>query len=404
MPSVFVDPAAPDPQRVDVGVLRREEERPVPRLVDPGVDRVDRRPVHALEKDIPAVDGDDEGSGPAGAGLLDQVHRADPESPGAPVPLAPAAAEDGGPLIQRLPAMVVRPPKFRLRDGEAFDAARAGVTAVECQVARLPGHHELDLDRPKRPMVAPNLNQGFHLRRPVGTHGKGAHMDVVEFDLVDQEPRDRLPDPDRHQPRRDIPAVAGLRLAHLEAEGSAVAAHLRGRRPVRGRDGRGQADLEPVRTRLHVLGHVHAQGGEHVSVGADPRAVQVNGGEDVEPLEPEVQPLAGAGCRRGDLGPVPPIPLLHPPAVVMVRAEEGVGNDAGALVVEVDVARDAGRHPAIGERQRRAAHARAEPRLGMHHVPFPRHRQHGLHVSRQGRGRAASGSNPNLQVSRTGSR
>jgi len=367
---LLVDAAAPDAHGVDVGVLGGLEQQVVAGGVHAGEDRVGRRPVHALEEDLLPVDRDDERDAAVVVRLLDEIHGADAELAAAPVELAAAAAEDRCPFVQGLRAVIVRPPELRLGHDEALDVARARRIAGEGKLAGLTRDGELDLDRSGRAVVVAQLDEGLQFGAAVRAQRDRADKHVGDLDLVDEEPRHGLPDADGDEARRDVPAVAGLGLAHLQAEGVAVAAHLGAAGgAVRRIDGGTETDLETVGAGLHVVGDVHAQRREHVLVLPDDLAVELHGGEAVQPLEQQVQPLAGPGRGRREVGAVPPVPLLHPTDLIVVHPHEGIADQAGALAVEVDVTGHLRVDPALVERQGRAAGRQPKVGLGRHEFP-----------------------------------
>jgi len=382
---LLVHAAAPDAHGVDVGVLGGLEQQVVAGGVHAGEDRVGRRPVHALEEDLLPVDRDDERDAAIVVGHLDEIHGADAELAAAPVEFAAAAAEHGRALVQGLRAVVVRPPELRLRHDEALDVTRSDRVAGERQQARLPGDRELDLHRPGRAVVMAQFDEGLQLGAAIRPQRDGAHEHVGDLHLVHQQPRHRFPDADGDEPRRDVPAVTRLRLAHLETEDVAVATHLGCARRTIGRvDGRAETDLEAVGARLHVVGDVHAQRREHVLVLPDDLAVELHGGEAVQPLEQQVQPLAGPGRGRREVGAVPPVPLLHPTDLIVVHPHEGIADQAGALAVEVDVTGHLRVDPALVERQGRAAGRQPKVGLGRHEFPRGIQGQGLFHGEREG--------------------
>ena len=348
---MLVDAAAPDAQGVDVGPPGRLQELMVTRVVDPRVDRIHRRPIHALEKNFTPVHRHDERRGSVRRGLLNEVHRADAEAAAPLVQGRPGAAQDRSPRIQGLCAVVVRPPQLGLGHGEALHVAVAGRVARQRQPAGLAGDGQLELDRPGRAVVVLQLDPGLQFGGAVRRQRHRAHIHVGDLRGLDQQPGHGFPNPDRDQSRRDVPPVAGLGLAHLQAQRRAIAPHLGRGLAARRRHRRTEADLEPVRPRLHAIRHIQPEGGEHVAVPPHFPPVEVDRGKDIQPLEAQVQPLPRTGRRRNEVGAIPPVPLLHPPAMVVVGAVKRVRNQSGALIVEVHVAGHLGRHPALREGQ-----------------------------------------------------
>ena len=284
---LLVDAPTPDAHGVDVGALRRGEQLVVTGAVHPREDRVGRRPVHALEEDFLAVDRDDERDPAVVVGFLDERDRADAETPAAPVEFLPAAVKRGIPIIQRLRAVVVRPPEFRGRHREALGMPPAAGIARDAHLPRLPRHGELALDRARLAVVVAQLDQRLELGRAV-LHRHRAHKDVGDLGPVDEEERNGLPDADGDHARRDVPAVARLGLAHLQPRDLAVAPNLGRVGASLRKQRRTQPHLEPVRTRDDLVRHVHAQRRELIVVPADLLAVEINRREAVETLEQQV--------------------------------------------------------------------------------------------------------------------
>src|SRR5215210_637382 len=146
------------------------------------------------------------------------------------------------------------------------------------------------------------------------------------------------PDPDSREPRSPVPPEAELRLAHKDAFG--VASPLVGvlfasviQRSV---EEDGEGILLPE---THLASHVEDGLPEHIGVTSDLLAVEPDGGESVEALEDEAQPLVEL---KRFFGPVktyaiPPLAILDPGAPVFVTVVEGVLDVACGYERAVDV-------------------------------------------------------------------
>ncbi len=143
----------------------------------------------------------------------------------------------------------------------------------------------------------------------------------------------------------DVPAPDVRRLADeeplvavLPAQGGGVVAAGPGCE-----GGGGQAHGDAVRRPGEQRGgDVEAVPDEHVVRAADLDAVHPDGRQRVEPLEDEVPVAAGGVVGRLELAQQPPLVVLQVPQAADVVGVEGLGQEAGALEVEFDVAGHAG--------------------------------------------------------------
>ena len=185
---VLVDAATPDAQGVDVRGLRGSEQLVVTGFVDPGEDGIDRRPIHSLEKDLLSVDRENERDAAIRLRFLDELHGADAEAATALVELASIPVQRRAPFVQRLRAVIVRPPESGLRHDEPLGAPCAGGVTGQVQRARLAGDRELHRDRARHAVIVPQFNERLDLGRTVGAQRHCADMDVVDFHLVHEQP------------------------------------------------------------------------------------------------------------------------------------------------------------------------------------------------------------------------
>ena len=186
--------------------------------------------------------------------------------------------------------------------------------------------------------------------RRVGAHA-GVHPHGSEPGDAPALDAHRPPDPGGDEARSPVPAEVGGHLAHvvvgLPVGVRTVAVPLASL--VGHHRGRGECHLERVRSRPHHRRGVEAVRAVLVLGAAEDDAVERDGGERVESIEHELDPLGGIGRRlvveRHRVGPLERADPLH---LVLVTVDEGVGDQPGGEQVDVHAAGHRGGQRRIG--------------------------------------------------------
>ena len=354
---MLVDAAAPDAQHVHVRVAGVGQQPLVAGGGDRPDERVGRDPVRPAREQAGAVEHEAEEAcaGLAGVGRLVERDRAHADAALVGRERGVAVAQRDPQVVQRRLAEVVRPPQRGVREDEMHARRGRGAQRRRRRHGRAARRAQLDLHGEAGGVAAQHLDlhADLHERLAVRERQRGeAHAAERRAALAAQ--LDPAPEPDRRQPRPPVPAEAELRLAHPHALGIAAPLLRVGRAHPRQR--RVEADGQQVLAAAHDrVGDVEDRRAEHVGVGAELGAVEVDRRERVCAVQDEPQPLVrGPGRRDVEAQPVPPLTLLHPAAVVLV-----------AVVVRVrDAARGDQRAVHVAGHVDGDPPARVEPRVG----------------------------------------
>jgi hypothetical protein len=250
-----------------------------------------------------------------------------------------------GQRIQRLVAVPVRPPEVHFGDGDLDERRR--LAGGERRGRAQAGDLDLDAERP----IAAALDVDVRAQQPGRAVDIHQGADGRDSRLAPRLEEQRPPDAGRHQLGAPVPPeVAGHLADRVERVGVDVRARAeRLAGPLGCRQGSGERDRQRVLADAEQVAHGEPVAAMHVLGAGQLGAVELDGGDGVEPECDEVDLGVTARVVPHECRLVAPVGASDPADQPLVLADVRVGDQPGGHEIEVDA-------PGHRRRNRRADH------------------------------------------------